>query len=315
MSLGIIVLGVLLTRDWFGPGPAKAAGLLLACWPSQIEFTTVLASETYFNFLVLLGIWAWSRRSWPTALRGAAAGLALAGASYVRPLALLVPAVLVGCDLLRRERMGATLALAAVAGIAMLAAILPWSYRNTRVFDRFVLISTNGGTNFWMGNHPGAQGDYEQLPEWTKGMNEVDREIALKKQAKEYIQDQPAAFAVRTLKKLVSTHDRETIGVAWNPGLRERFGARAESIAKGLSTAFWWGALALGLVGALLLLRREGFRGWASSPAVAFWAYFALTCSVIVAQDRYHFPSIPFIAALAGLTLSRRATPMGGTAR
>jgi hypothetical protein len=38
------------------------------------------------------------------------------------------------------------------------------------------------------------------------------------------------------------------------------------------------------------------------------WGYFAFVHAVTVGADRYHFPSIPFIAMLAGyaLTLARR---------
>jgi len=53
----------------------------------------------------------------------------------------------------------------------------------------------------------------------------------------------------------------------------------------------------------LALVLRNGWRAVAEQPAVWLWAYLALAQAVILAQDRYHIPSIPAIAMLAGYTL------------
>ena len=37
--------------------------------------------------------------------------------------------------------------------------IAPWTVRNLRVHDRFVLIASEGGVTFWTGNHPLARGE------------------------------------------------------------------------------------------------------------------------------------------------------------
>ena len=36
---------------------------------------------------------------------------------------------------------------------------MPWTIRNVRVYDRFVLIASEGGVTFWTGNHPLAIGE------------------------------------------------------------------------------------------------------------------------------------------------------------
>jgi 4-hydroxybenzoate polyprenyltransferase/phosphoserine phosphatase/4-amino-4-deoxy-L-arabinose transferase-like glycosyltransferase len=299
----LVLLTALIAREWFGERAGLIAGLATALWPSLIAFTTVIASELPFIALLLLGVLLWRRRS---AVSAVAPGLVFAAAALLRPQALVIPAVLALGDLLRREPARATLARAGIACAVMAAAILPWSLRNQRELGSFVLISTNGGANLWMGNSPGTQGAYMPLPAWTIGMDEVTRDRELGRAAGAYIRAQPGAFAARTLKKLVTLHDRETIGALWNPGLRERYGAGAERAFKGVATVFWWAALALGLAGAAVLLAREGFRAWAGHPAVAIWACLAATHAVIVVQDRYHFPAIPLVAALAGLALQRR---------
>jgi 4-amino-4-deoxy-L-arabinose transferase-like glycosyltransferase len=299
-----VLFTMLLTARWFGRRAAVCAGALFAVWPSQVEFTTVLASEPIFVFLVLLALWHWSRPAGPSWGRLVGVGVALGLASLVRPQALLIPVVFGGVELFRRSPWKTVLARTAVVSVVLLAVILPWSIRNYRVFDTFVLISTNGGTNLWMGNNPDTDGTFMALPKRTDGMSEPERDRTLKQEAVRHIKSEPVRFASRTVSKLVRLHDRETIGLVWNPGFRERFGSRAEGIAKAVSTAFWLAVLGLAIVGGALLFRRSGVLGFLGAMAPMLWLYFALTHAVIVIQDRYHFPSIPFIASLAGVSLA-----------
>jgi hypothetical protein len=38
--------------------------------------------------------------------------------------------------------------------------VLPWTIRNYVQFNKFILVSNNGGVNFWMGNNPNAYGGF-----------------------------------------------------------------------------------------------------------------------------------------------------------
>jgi len=60
-------------------------------------------------------------------------------------------------------------------------------------------------------------------------------------------------------------------------------------------------------LGGFSLIAKTGWRAL-YCPALMAWGYFAFVHAVTVGADRYHFPSIPFIAMLAGcaLTLARR---------
>jgi len=91
---------------------------------------------------------------WNRTLAALAAGAGTGVAILVRPTMLLfVPMVVIW--LTGRRRLG--LAAAFLAGTAVLVA--PWTVRNVRVHDRFVLVSAGGGVNFWIGNHPDAIGE------------------------------------------------------------------------------------------------------------------------------------------------------------
>jgi 4-amino-4-deoxy-L-arabinose transferase-like glycosyltransferase len=91
----------------------------------------------------------------PQAARLIALAGALAGAAaLIRPAMLFFLPVAAGWLLFRRRPW---LAVGFVAAAAVV--ILPWTWRNFRVHDRFVLIASEGGVTFWTGNHPLARGE------------------------------------------------------------------------------------------------------------------------------------------------------------
>lgn len=299
-----VLLSMHLAERWFGRRIAALTGILLALWCSQIQFTTVLASEQIFTALVLAALVIWSRERTNLWLRAVMVGVVLAATSYVRPIAFLLPALLMFLRYVstRKVRENITAALIMFSVIALLVA--PWSIRNTQAFGQFVTISTNGGANLWMGNNPASTGGYMELPSEVDGMNEAVRDKYLKSIAVAHIKEQPILFALRTAQRIVDTHSRESIGVVWNePALVSRFGNRILTPLKILNQLYWIPMLGLGLVGIVLLIVKTGWFAAITHPTVLLWGYFTAIHAIIVAQDRYHFPSIPMIAILSASTL------------
>lgn len=306
-GVAIVAISMAIASRWFGGRIAIVTGWLLACWPLLIQYTTILASEMYFILFVLLAFWVAGRRASSKSewlLKGGAIGIALAAAGYVRPLALIMaPLMFVGPLTIRKER-GLAFAACIAAIVSMSLCILPWTIRNWQVFDRFVPISTNGGTNLWMGNNPSGSIEYMPLPK-VDVSNEADLDKHFGKLAKNYILEDPKAFTVRTIRKLISLYDRETIGVSWNEkGLKHRFGDRAIPLLKLASTIWWWCMLLLAFVGLLKITISRGICSAALLTPLLTWGYFTLVHGVIVAGDRYHVPSIPFIAMFAAAALA-----------
>jgi hypothetical protein len=307
LFVGTTWLTITLCDEWFGARAAAIAGLLLAVWPSQVQFTTVLASEQPFTFGLVGGLFLWTRVGWPRWRSALCAGLAFGVTSLIRPTALLIPGLLAGTDVMRTRKIGPIVSKALVVYAVLLAVVAPWAVRNSRVFGRMVLVSTNGGSNLWMGNHEAAQGGYTELPpEATAIHNEAARDEYLGQEAKRFIRRHPLQFLQLAVRRLVITHAGESIGVVWNePGLSERFGPGAMKLLKLGNAAFWGLVMLAALAGAVMLARSAGVWSALIMPAVFLWAYFALVHALVVAQDRYHFPSIPFIAALAALAADR----------
>ncbi len=90
--------------------------------------------------------------------RALCAGVLLGLSAALRPTGLAVGVVVFVGLLARRRRAAWSWAL----GIAL--AVLPFTVRNFVVGGEAVLLSANGGSNFWIGNHAGATGVYVQPP-------------------------------------------------------------------------------------------------------------------------------------------------------
>ncbi|MBW4679373.1 MAG: glycosyltransferase family 39 protein [Microcoleus vaginatus WJT46-NPBG5] len=300
----IIAISMRLAKIWFNRRIALITGLLIAIWPSQVQFTTVLNSELIFTALVLIALIIWLNEPTNLWVRSVLVGVVLAAACYVRPTALLIPILLLFFRWVKTRQLFKSLKAILIVFVLMAVLIAPWSIRNTRVFGQFVTISTNGGANFWMGNNPKSTGGYMPLPPETKEMNEAQRDKYLKSIATTHVKEQPLLFLRRTITRLIDTHSRESIGIGWNEkGLTARYGSSILLPLKIINQIYWLLVLGLALTGIVLLYQQHG---WivVAHPVVVIWGYFAAIHAVIVAQDRYHFPSIPMIGILAAFTLA-----------
>lgn len=112
----------------------------------------------------------------------------------------------------QRHRRGlASLGGVVVASLVFWAALSPWLVRNYEVFGRFVLIRDDFGLQFRLGNWKGADGmlmAYLQ-PNLNRGelekfqqMGELAYAEACKREAFEWVREDPARFAVISLKRL-----------------------------------------------------------------------------------------------------------------
>ena len=146
-----------------GPRAGVWAAGISAVYPPLVSLPSYALSETLYSLVALVTAFSLQLAidrpdSDRAASQGTALGLlsgALAGlAALIRPAMLLYLPLAFAWLLFRRRP---ALAVAVVA--AAIAVITPWTLRNMRVHERFVLIASEGGVTFWTGNHPLARGE------------------------------------------------------------------------------------------------------------------------------------------------------------
>lgn len=306
LSLGIIWISARLAARFWGQQVALISALILAVWPTLVMYPTILASELPFLFLTLLAMDFWFNRNLQLPSKALLAGLVLGLASLVRPQALLLPFVFaVGIVLTQRLTASAVMnqfKCIALAGLVMALVVAPWVWRNHQIYGEPVLISTNGGITLWMGNTPGTDGRYMNMPASVHHLPGNERARVLAQEAKNYILQDPAAFLVRAVRKLVILYSNESVGVSWNSsGIRQAFGAPWELPLKRMTQASWALIFVLALAGIWSSVRRVGWVRALASPLTLSILYFTAIHMVVVSQERYHLAFAGQLAIFAAL--------------
>jgi hypothetical protein len=146
-----------------GARAGSTAAAIAAVYPPLVWFPSYVLSETLYSLVALASAAvlqlavdrAHSNRTDRAGGPFSLAAGALTGVSVlVRPAMLFFLPLAVLWLFFRRMPV---LAVTLVAGAA--AVIAPWTVRNYRVHDRFVLVASEGGVTFWTGNHPLARGE------------------------------------------------------------------------------------------------------------------------------------------------------------
>jgi hypothetical protein len=158
-AIAVWLIGTLALRSG-GSAAGAAASIVAAVYPPLVFISAYVLSEALFCVLALGAALTLQtvlddrgegrRTQWLSVAFGALAGVG----ALVRPAMLFFVALAV-LWLLARRRLGA----AAIAAVTCAIVLAPWTVRNFRTYDRFVLIASEGGVTFWTGNHPLARGE------------------------------------------------------------------------------------------------------------------------------------------------------------
>jgi len=138
----------------FGELPALIAGLAFAFYPLLIFYSADLGTESLFLFLLITILFLFYQAGKEhSPARVFCLGVLTGLAALCRPNGLmLVPALALALWLTTHDR-GQAVRRVIVLALAVAITVLPWTYRNYRLYHKFVLISTNGGATLWAGAH------------------------------------------------------------------------------------------------------------------------------------------------------------------
>ena len=325
------VLAYGLTAKCFSQRVGVITGLLCACYWVLAYFDGELLLPVLLVFLLLLGFYlAFSAAERRSVLLAGAAGLVFGLFAITRPnILVFFPFLLWWALRLKqvgtgRQRLAFTLLLG--LGCALPPALV--TLRNRVVGDDWVVVASQGGVNFYIGNNPESNGMQAVVPgtrqTWWGGYEDT---VALAEQASgrplqpsevsrywfgkafAYIRSQPGHWMRLTLRKaLALIGDVELINNEPYESRRRHYWSLS---CVPLSFAPVFG---LFLVALPQMLRRRCARDEATQANHAlkrgfvllilqFLAVYALTIIAFFVTGRYRVPLLPFVMMGAALTL------------
>jgi len=320
----LLIFGV--GKRAFTPGVGAAAALLAALYTPLYFFEGVLTKEILCLFLLGVSLWvllgaADGAKRWKAALSGAFLGLAcLARAN----LLLMIPAW--GIWLLvrvRREKGGkAGLAAAAIFFAFALLAISPATIHNVRAGD-FVLVTSQGGQNFYIGNRPGNVSGTYKSPSFVRAnplYEQADFRRAAERAARRRLKPSEVSdYWYRRSWKVIGDAPGEFLKKLWK---KTRLVAGDFEISDNLNYYFFrdryspvlrlpvpgWGFLsAFAIFAALLIvfrkLRKGGAETGGSAPLVLLAVIYSGTLVAFYVFSRYRLPLLVAFAPLAAFGL------------
>ncbi len=209
IASGSCVLLFFLGRSLLDRSTGMLAGLLCASYPTYIYWTTRTQSLTLEIFVLILLLLALYRAGqsmkfvdW--VLAGVVFGIGiLAKTLYL----VFFPGFMIWTWLLFRPSMMSLTKRAALFFAVGICMVAPWSIRNYMALDSFVLVSSNGGYNLWVGNNPAATGSMftaehegmwntvdDEMRDELYALPDAEKNKLFKKRARNYIKADPVRF-------------------------------------------------------------------------------------------------------------------------
>ncbi|RJP80630.1 MAG: hypothetical protein C4524_03215 [Candidatus Zixiibacteriota bacterium] len=305
-----VFLGVLLVwlvydigKRAFNPKVGALAALGVCFYPHFVFYSRILMAEALLLTTLALGFWAYFRLrekphwGWAVALGASFSAFTLTRSFLIAFFPFM--ALFVGLFLKDKRRWG----YAALALLAFALVQAPWIYRNSKLHDRLMLMSTRGGYNIWMRNNPyfiedelaaeGVKFSAEKLdklkyheyilgyPEFTPEQGEIERNQILTDAGIRFITANPGFFL-----EMCWIRFQWTVG--WrSPGLGPMLN---------LVALITYGPALLGFLVSLVW-------GWKRLGVVLpLWSvvgYFILFYSLTHEGTRYRVPVDPYMILLA----------------
>lgn len=290
----------------FGRKVGVIAGLIAAIYPTFIIFCGDLRSETLFIFLSGLSVLFLLR----TPDDFSAKSISIAGVSFglamlVRPAIMgLAPLVCIWIVLSSKDRKKNLMRSIAFC-IVLMAVIPPWAIRNYNVHNQFVLVSTNGGVNLWLGNNADATGmacNYLKNETmlwtiWNTSDDEVEREKLFYEKGFAFIRDSPIDVLRLDIKKFsyLWGFPLHFFGMHLNDMFINPIPKWLFLVLAPLTILPYIALLPLAIIGVVF------YQNWNKSTylLILIIFYYTLVHSVILAETRYHLQIIPYLIIFA----------------
>ena len=198
---------------------ALVSALIAAVYGYFVLYAATLMTETFFISTLLWSLergLALARRLrdeptlgtlWPL---GLALGLSLGLATLLRQSILpWVPVLFLYLLWLgwRRGHLRVAFVTLTLAGVILLAFIVPWTVRNYLAYDGFLLLNSNTGYAMYSAQHPMHGTSFSEfaaapLPEGTWGRSELEMDRELLRQGIQFVIDDPGRYLLLSLSRV-----------------------------------------------------------------------------------------------------------------
>lgn len=271
------------------------SSVILALYPTLIFYSTQLLSETLFIFISSLSIYVFFKESnnYGQNYKWILLGILLGLGSLCRPvifpfLIFLIPFYVFSARGSLRKWF--------LVSCFTLLTIFPWTIRNYYVHGKFVLLTTYGGANLWMGNYSGATGyigqpkNINQLVR-QEGISETEKDKDFYKKGLNFIIENPSDFFLLSFKKFF---------LFWNPLVEEHTGPtyiKDNNIDYKSIIAISFSCLILfGIIGFFNISDV-----WKKTGLLLILViYFSMVSMIFYVSLRYRQPIIPAVSLFAG---------------
>ena len=319
ISASNCVLLYLLGRRLFSPNLGLAAAVAAALYGPLVFFAGEFLPPPlalFFNLLLLLTLpWAMAGRPRRLLVPGFCLGLA---ALAVANILIFLPAALLWVIVVRRalpwpRRLLNALPLLLGASLV----ITPVALRNYLIGDDLVLISSNGGINFYLGNNA----NYEETirippgPAWRALVSQPRTEAGLTRasdqsdyffaQAWDFISAEPSAWLLLLLRKTCLFWHGEEIGRNQDLYYARNFSPLLSLLLWKATIAFPFGVVApLALLGMGLVCCNRGQRRAEIDLLLLYIVVYALSVILFFPTARYRLPVVPPLLLFAAYAVS-----------
>lgn len=298
----VAVMTAVAATAWTNRRVGLVAGLLVACDPFLIFFSSLLLTETFFLAASVTLWWliapmvldppvAWGR--WLAV--GATAALCV----YLRESAAGLVVVLLAVVVILRRFDRRTIVGACVVGLIVIASLLPWAVRNRQVCGKWCWLTHRSGISLYDGVGPQATGasdlgSVKQMPA-VHGLGEVEWNRYFLRESMRTIRDDPARIVRLAGVKLARM---------WNPF--PNVDTYRSSAARWVAAGWTLPVYGLVVAGAVWTAKRRTPGGWNTVVMLLLPAvYLSMLHSLFVGSVRYRLGAMPMLLILAAAALAR----------
>jgi hypothetical protein len=216
MLLGIS--GALLL--WFLAAPllgrlGAALCLIFALFYLPAIFYEGIIIDSSLNLFLTILLLLVMRRSWISWVWPALAGLIMGGVILTRPNSLICLPLLTGWLIMREWPSHRGFRLAGIWLALTIITISPFTIRNRLQSGEWILISSSGGINFFIGNNPAANGGFNPPPEINHAMEAASLKLAGQLSGRDLTPGQASRFWFQRGKRFIQENPAAAIRLWW----------------------------------------------------------------------------------------------------